>query len=169
MRKSIKGKKGFTLIELMIALVIAAIGLAAVTALLYSAWNDWWTSKGIKELQEDMDLASLTVKSMVEEANEFTIDDIVEDSVPETGRKIDVKYSEDENVVWEKEFYRDANGFLVMDDVKNGNTDVVIKTLDSIYFYESEDPDLNRTVNVEITVKKAGRTFQNRFLVRLRN
>ncbi len=168
--KNIIGKRGVTLIELMIVLVIAAIGLFAISTLLYNAYKDWVASKQIKALQEDMDIAAFTVKSILEEGDEFLITDIVEDSDPETGRRINVKYTEDEAIVWEKEFYKDG-GKLIMADIKNDKVEVVVDTLDNIYFIDAQDeyPDLTNAVKVDITVAKYGRVFQNEFLVRLRN
>lgn len=154
------------MIELMVVIIIAAIGLFAITTLLYSAYKDWFTSREIKALQEDMDISALTVKSILEEADEFLITDIIPDSDPEAGRRINVRYTEDAELVWEKEFYRDGSK-LILADIKNDNVDVVVNTLDDLYFYE--DPDLLNTVKVNITVTKGNRTIQNRFLVRLRN
>ncbi|MCM8820841.1 MAG: prepilin-type N-terminal cleavage/methylation domain-containing protein, partial [Candidatus Omnitrophica bacterium] len=88
-----KAKKGITLIELLIALVIVAIGLVAVISFLYASWKDWYINKDIKELQEDMDIASLNIKAVAEEANYYEIQDIIEGSVPEEGRRFYVKYT----------------------------------------------------------------------------
>jgi prepilin-type N-terminal cleavage/methylation domain-containing protein len=173
-------KHGFTLIELMVVVIIAAIGLFAITTLLYSAYRDWFTSKEIKALQEDMDLAALTVKSVLEEAQ---WGDGLEDNITEGRARISVGYTEDDKIIWEKELYK-YDGELRLKDV--GESDVngyaIIRTLEDIAFYESDVkfPDeederhgLKNTLFVEITVagtgKIAGRTIENQFLVRLRN
>ncbi|MBN1445312.1 MAG: type II secretion system protein [Candidatus Omnitrophica bacterium] len=163
--KKVICRKGVTLIELMVVLVIAAIGLFAVTTLLYTAYRDWFTSRQIKALQEDMDIAALTVKSILEEANEFLISDIMEDSDPEAGARINARY-EDPEMNWEKEFYKSGSK-LILEDIKNDKTEVVVDTLAEIYFYEY--PELTNTVNVNIKVEKAGKLLENEFLVRLRN
>lgn len=163
-------KKGITLIELLIAVVIVAIGLAAVISFLYASWKDFYISKELKELQEDMDLAGLNIKAVAEEANYYEIQDIIEGSNPEEGRRLYVRYTEDEETVWEKAFYRDGNN-LVMNDIKNASNDIVIRTLQDIRFSEriEEDIEIINTIQVKLTVSKSGRTLENKFSVRVRN
>lgn len=163
-------KKGTTLIELLVVLVIVAIGMVAVTSFLYASWRDWYISREIKALQEDMDLAGFNIKAVLEEANYYEIQDIVEGSIPEEGRRIYVRYTEDEETLWEKEFYPDGSN-LVMEDIKNGTTDIVINTLQDIKFSDAsqEDTELVNTVKVNIIVSKSGRVLENEFFVKIRN
>ncbi|MCM8776698.1 MAG: prepilin-type N-terminal cleavage/methylation domain-containing protein [Candidatus Omnitrophica bacterium] len=166
-----KVKKGVTLIELLIVLVIVAIGLVAVISFLYASWKDWYTNKEIKELQEDMDIASLNIKAVAEEANYYEIQDIIEGSIPEEGRRLYVRYTEDEETIWEKDFYPDSNN-LIMGDIKNEREDVVIRTtLQDIKFSEAseEDTTLTDIVKVDIKVYKSGRILENIFYVKMRN
>ncbi|HOL21306.1 MAG TPA: prepilin-type N-terminal cleavage/methylation domain-containing protein [bacterium] len=165
-----KAKKGVTLIELMIALIIVAIGLVAVISFLYASWRDFYISGGIKALQEDMDLAGLNIKAVLEEANYYEIQDIIEGSEPPTGRKIYAKYSEDEEVVWEKAIYHQGNK-LVMEDIKNTGTYAIINTLQDISFSDAgeEDTELINTVKVDIKVYKSGKSLENKFSVKVRN
>jgi hypothetical protein len=160
----------------MIAVVIAAIVMLTISALLYSTYKNWFESKSVKALQEDMDLASFTVKSVLEEANWGAGFD---DAITENRTKIRISYTEDEEVLWEKEFYQDDNELKLV-DLDTGDDYAVIKTLDNIAFYESDDrfPDeddyrngLYNTLFVEITVTNAERTrtLENQFFVRLRN
>jgi len=166
-----KMKKGTTLIELIVALVIVGIGLVAVTGFLYASWKDWYISKELKSLQEDMDLACLTIKAVCEEANYYEIQDIIEGSSPEAGRKIYVRYTdEDDNNVWEKSFYKQGSN-LVMEDIKNGGQDIVIRTLDNLYFSDAsnEDTEISNTIKTYIKVAKSGKAFENQFYVKVRN
>jgi prepilin-type N-terminal cleavage/methylation domain-containing protein len=173
-----KRKSGFTLIELMVVTVIAAIGLFAVTTLLYSAYKDWFTSREIKALQEDMDLASLTVKSVLEEAE---WGDGMEDNITEDHTGITLRGRDAEDNEWTKEFRKDGSE-LILKDMDTGDEYIVVKTLHTISFYESDVkyPDeederhgLHKTLFVEITVAGAGRIadrkIENQFFVRLRN
>lgn len=163
-------KKGMTLIEMIIALVIAAIGLVAVTSFLYASWKDWHIGNEIKGLQEDMNLASLTIKSILEEASSYTLSDMIEGSDPEQYKRINVKYTENGETIWEKEFYPDGNK-LIMEDIKNESSDTVINTLQDIKFSDAseEDTTLKNTVKVKIDVSKLGNVLENEFSVKLRN
>lgn len=163
-------KKGITLIELIIALVIIAIGLIVVTSFLYGSWKDWFTSKEIKELQEDMDLAGFNIKAILEEANYYEIQDIIEGSNPKQGRKIYVKYTEGEETIWEKAFYPEGTN-LIMEDIKNDKKETVIRTLEDIIFSEvsDENEEIKNIVKVNITVSKSGKVFKNEFFVKIRN
>lgn len=175
LNKRYKDKAGFTVIELMVTVVIAAIGIFAISTLLYSAYKDLSASRGIKALQEDMDLASLTIKAVMEEAEwgDGLEGDITEDR---TGITIKGKNAEDEE--WSKKFYQASNE-LILQDINTGDEYAVIKTLHKVAFYEFADyPDednrypetsLNNTLVVEMSITKAGRTLNNTFLVRLRN
>jgi len=159
----------------MVAIVIAVIGIFAITTLLYSAYKEWFTGKDIKALQEDMDLASFTIKSVLEEAEwgDGFEGDITEDR---TGITIEGKNAEDED--WSKKFYQSSSE-LRLQDISTGDEYPVIKTLDTIAFYEFADypdednryPDIDlpHTLVVEMRLIKDGRTLNNTFLVHLRN
>ncbi|MCX8082226.1 MAG: prepilin-type N-terminal cleavage/methylation domain-containing protein [bacterium] len=163
-------KKGITLIELLIAVVIVAIGLVAIVSFLYVSWKDWYINKGIKELQEDMDVAGLNIKAILEEANYYEIQDIITGSSPPTGRQIYTRYTQNGVNIWEKKFYRSENK-LIMQDIKNGSSYPVINTLQDIKFSDVnlQDTGLTNTINVELTVSKFGKNFTNRFSVKVRN
>lgn len=171
-------KSGFSLIELMLAVVIAAIGLFAISALLYSAYTNWFAGKEVKELQEDMDLASLTVKSVLEEA-EWSEDSII---ISDGGTSITVSGKNALDEPWQKKLYKSGSE-LRLQDITAGSEYTVIRTLTDVAFYKSQDygeadlpddwQDLQKTLVVKITVagsaRIAGRTLENRFLVYLRN
>lgn len=158
MPKTMNRKKGFTLIELMIVTVIAAIAMLGVSFILVNAYRDLRASRQIKSLQENMDLASYTVKSLIEEADEFEID-------TETGERINIKYTdEDSEVVWEKEIYMEDSN-LMLEDIMNDNIEIIIGGLEAVSFEDAG----NNTIRVVLTVAGGGRTVENSFLVRMRN
>ncbi len=164
-----KRKSGFSLVELMVAVVIASVGILAISMMLMTAYREMGNSRRLKLLAEDMDLASFTIKSVIEESNSgdgIQISDIRSGTNPQEGEKITLSYSEAEQLVWQKEFYKDANK-LIMRDAVEGTTEPVINSLGELYFYR--DTDLPGTVNIVITVSDTETSMTNRFLVKPRN
>ncbi len=153
-----KKKKGITLIELIIVIVIGAIGLLAVSFFASQSWKEWNESQQIKALQEEMDLASYTIKGVLEEASDITI----LDEGPLSGTKIKSSYNNE----WEKEFYPSGNN-LIIEDIKNEATRVITNYLKSISF--QQDSTGSETVLVNLKVEKDDREIENSFIIFLRN
>jgi Tfp pilus assembly protein PilW len=148
-------RQGMTLIEMMVALVIAILGIFAVSSLLVIGTRDWLSSRGVVSLQVDLDVASYTIKGILEEASDVTI--------TENGSHLSASYG----TAWSKEFYPDASvpSNLIMRDMKSGNSGYLIRCLSSISF---EQVDSAR-IRVNISVQQAGKTLQNSFVVDLKN
>ncbi len=151
-----RGGKGFTTIELLIALLVASIGMLAAALMIFNIFRDFGISQEIKSLQEEVDLASLTVKAILEEADQLLI--------TENGARISASYTDENNLlVWEKEFYA-QNSALILADIKNNTSYAVIETLERIEF-----ETLTNTVRVELALSRRGRLLENHFVVRPRN
>jgi Tfp pilus assembly protein PilW len=148
-------RQGMTLIEMMVALVIAILGIFAVSSLLVIGTRDWLSSRGVVSLQVDLDVASYTIKGILEEASDVTI--------TENGSHLSASYG----TAWSKEFYPDTSvpSNLIMRDMKSGNSGYLIRCLSSISF---EQVDSAR-IRVNISVQRAGKTLQNSFVVDLKN
>ncbi|HNS32870.1 MAG TPA: type II secretion system protein [bacterium] len=157
---------GFTLLEMTAAVVISLIGILGASYIVTNAYHDFKNSRELKALHEDIYLASHTIKSLIEEAGEFEITEIIPDTSPPAGRRINLKYIEDSETKWEKEFYEEE-GHLILEDIKNGSEEIIIDTLEDISF--SEGDSLN-TLKVTISVTGMdGRVLTNKFLVYSRN
>ncbi|HOJ38931.1 MAG TPA: prepilin-type N-terminal cleavage/methylation domain-containing protein [bacterium] len=153
-------KNGLSLIELMVVMVAGAIALVAVTSLVFESYRDWSASRGKKSLQEEIDLASFTIKGVLEEADTVAI----LDSGPNVGTKIRASYADGTN--WEKEFYPQGSNLIVKDN-KTGATRPVINCLVNLSFQrDSTDAE---TVQVDLSGTRDGKTLQNSFVVYLRN
>jgi len=147
---------GFTLIELMVVLVMGAIGLFAIGALVTASYRDLTSSRLRTNLQTDADLASYTIKGILEEADTVAISD--------GGVHVTANYGND----WMKEFYPDpSNGAdLIFKDSATGNTEKVITTLSTLGFAPGTEPD---EIVVTIGVQGGAIVLQNSFSVFPRN
>jgi len=146
-------KKGFTLIELTIAMLVSTIALFGIGALIVLTSNDWRESKGVVALQTDLDLANYTLKGILEEADTLDIPD---------GTHITAGYQTD----WEKEFYQDGNK-LMLKDLKNPGKaeEEIINSLKSISF---QQPYSNR-IKVDLEVENERKKLKNSLIIYLRN
>jgi len=151
-------KKGITLIELIIVLVVGAIGLLAVAFFTSQSYRELNENEQIKSLQEEMDLASYTIKGVLEEASNITI----LDPGPLSGTRINASYKNE----WEKEFYPSGNN-LIVEDIKNETTRAIINYLKSISF--QQDNTGSETILVNLKVEKDKKEIENSFIVFLRN
>lgn len=153
-------KRGLSLTELLVVIVVGAVGLVAVTSLIFESYKDWNTSKQRKSLQEELDLAGFTIKGVLEEAKTVSI----LDSGPTTGTRIQASHDTD----WVKEFYPQGSD-LIIKDVKNGNTTrAVMNCLASLSFLQDSTTG-ETAVRVSLSATRASRTLTNSFVVYLRN
>jgi len=150
--------KGFTLTEVIVAMVISIIALFGIETLIAESYRQWKSSQKIVNLFRDLDVASYSVKGVLEEANPDTNLMILDG-----GTKIVASYKN----LWQKEFYSAANNRLVLKNNKTGDTYDVINSLDAVLF-EQTSSDTAR-VKVTLNVKKEGESLQHSFYVYLRN
>ena len=146
-------QKGFTLVEVIIAIILSFMALFGIETLIALSFRDWKSSNEIVDLQRDVDLASYRIKGVLEEANG--------DTILNGGTKLIAGY----NSVWLKEFYRSGNALILKNDL-TGNTETVIDTLQAVTFADGSD---NRSVRVNLTVAAGNLQLDNSFLVYLRN
>ena len=158
-------QKGFTLTEVIIAIIISLIAIFGIETLIVASFKDWKTGKEIVDLQRDLDVVSYQIKGVLEEASVDTIY-TSGGTVSNIGIKIVAG-----NSSWLKEFYRVSGNGLIYKNALNGNTQTIINTLQSITFTNGSD---ERSVRVDLTVVKGEGTLEERkldnsFLVYLRN
>lgn len=158
MTRQMYRQKGFTLVEVIIAIIISIIAIFGIETLIVESFKDWRASKNITELGRDLDLASYKIKGILEEANA--------DTPLDSGARIQASYG---NNVWQKEFYRSSNSLIYKNNLNN-STETIINTLQSISFVNGSN---NRSVRVDLTVGNGTtRTkdwLDSSFLVYLRN
>ena len=156
-------KKGFTLVEVIVAIIISLVAIFGIGTLIIASSNDWKTGKEIVDLQRDIDTASYQIKGILDEASVDTIytsGGIVSNS----GIRIVAG-----NSGWLKEFYPSGNS-LIYKNALTGGTDTIINTLQSIIFTNGSD---GHSARIDLTVGKGTtRTkywLDSYFLVYLRN
>jgi len=155
-------KKGFTLVEVIIAIIISIIAIFGIETLIVESFKDWRASKNITELGRDLDLASYQIKGILDEANFDTIYTTISGgTVSDSGIRIVAGYNNN----WQKEFSPSPSGKELM-----YNNTKIINTLQSISFVNGSD---KHSVRVNLTVGNGTtRTkdwLDSSFLVYLRN
>ncbi len=150
---SLPSKVGFTLVEVVVAVLLSTIALFGIGTLIILANNDWQESREIVALQSDLDLTNYTLKGILEEADEIEI--------PEEARII-ASYKAD----WKKEFYSDGNK-LMLKDIKNPGKpeEEVIDSLKSISFQQS----YTNRIKINLEVEKEDKELESALIVYLRN
>ncbi len=146
------GKAYFTLIELIVVTVASFIVLLPIATMMGAITRDWNTSREIKRLQEDVDLASYSVKGLIEEAYGYDIQD--------KGHIILIG-SNAQTV----QVYRDGADLII-------NNYAVINSLNDLQFSNKYEDGSNlppRLIRVVIEAERSGRSYKNEFKVKLRN
>ena len=153
-------KKGFTLIEVIIAIILSAIALFGIETLIVESFKDWKAGKEIVELQRDLDIASYKMKRILEEADDDT--PLNNSDIPlNPGQRIVASYKND----WVKKFYASGSN-LTYKSSPVSPEETIINTLQSILFTNGSD---NHSVRVDLNVQKGARQLSSSFLVYLRN
>ena len=150
-------KKGITLIELIVVLVIGAITMGAITSIVVISYNQWGKNKDIVLLHSDFDLACYMIKGILEEASNI--------SVYDSNTRVNASYK----TQWEQELYPDPNNsnILLWKNKKTGKTQSVITDLNSIKFYYYDNTFYD-TVLVNLSVRRV-KTINGSFVVCIRN
>ncbi len=140
-------KKGLTLVEMLVAVIIASIGLAAVAVLGYQSYTHFRTTTEVSQLQQDLDIAAFTIKGYIDEAKKCEA----------LGGSALVAYN---NPFWQVEFYREGANLVLKWTDKRVNpwvvtTRTVIRTLkdadDALTISDDDDhPDI-KWVTIRVT------------------
>lgn len=143
-------KQFITLIELVMALSLLLLVLLPVSMATTMAIKDWHRSRNIRMLQEDLHLASLTIKGIIEEASDYQISEgrdaitlLLEDDTEET-KSVNIRQNDTQLL---------ASSMVVVDYL----TDLE---------FEPEESD---SVIVHIEIERSGQKQENIFVVKLRN
>ncbi len=152
--KKFRKKHGLNLIELMVILVLGSLGIFAVSSIVIESYKEWKRSNEVARLQQDLDLASYTIKGVLEEAENVGI--VSEDHI----------IAQNLSAGWMQEFYQDASN-LMWKNTETNETQKVISTLKDINF--EIDQENGSIVNITIDVEKGERTIYNSFSVFMRN
>ncbi|MFA5644950.1 MAG: type II secretion system protein [Candidatus Ratteibacteria bacterium] len=149
-------RRGITLIELLIVITISIFVFSSISIIMTQSIADIRANKDIIALQTDLDLAGLTIKGIIEEA----------DSVTPSNTAISPTITARYQSLWETVFSASlSQGALLITNTKTGSTETVISTLKSINFNTTEA----RVVTVSLSVEKGSRTLNNSFAIFMRN
>jgi competence protein ComGC len=143
-------KQFLTLVELVMALSLLLLVLLPVSMATTMAIKDWDRSRDIRMLQEDLHLASLTIKGVIEEASGYQIN--------ETGDEITLLLEDDTEETKSVTIRQDDTQLLA-------NDMVVVDCLAGLEF----EPDEADSVRVQIEAERSGQEQENVFVVKLRN
>ena len=142
----------------MTAVIIASIGMLGASFILTNSHKDLRDSRDVKSMQENLSLLSYAMKSIIEEAEDFLIDE-------EDNSRITLYNDEWDND--EKELFVEDKNLKLLDGSDNVKVIETIENLESVSFHET---GLKKTVKVIIAFSKKGvPEIRNEFFVHLRN
>ncbi|MFW6457084.1 MAG: PulJ/GspJ family protein [Planctomycetota bacterium] len=137
----------FTLLEVILALAIMLIVLLPIALLVSASIRDWQRSRQIRMLQEDLHLASHTVKGVTEEAFDY--------NVAEDETAITLTLEDQERSVT---IQRDDSRLMIGDET----------IIDCLTNFSCEDLGRGK-IHISLSVERSNQTQQNEFIVSLRN
>jgi prepilin-type N-terminal cleavage/methylation domain-containing protein len=144
------GRKGFTLIEITITTIIAAIVIIGLGYIVLTTQRYWIKGGREADLQRDITLSMYWMKRVLRDGEKVNIAD--------GGGSIEV-----ENVSqgWKKKFYRQGNN-LIMET--GGKTEVIVDDLTNLSFSWGV-----RDIGINLTLSKYNRQLTTSSAVTLRN
>ena len=159
-------KKGFTLVEVMIAIILSAIALFGIETLIVESLKDWRASKEIVDLQRDLDVASYKIKGVLEEATSY--------DTPLNGvGTIYANYKDPQSgsLIWRKKFERRApdNALIFLSILPASPEEIIINTLQSITFTDGSNHSIRVDLAVVKNIQPQPRQLNTSFLIYLRN
>jgi prepilin-type N-terminal cleavage/methylation domain-containing protein len=155
MKTKIKSRKGFTLVELTVAIVAGLIVVLAAGIVVYLgqiSWNDAWKKVN---LQRDASYAMLAMSQYIKKATDVNDTDFTSTSLPLKVDGNDVVFTYD----------TDANDLLCQ---AGGNTQTILdgKVKDLQFIMDSNYPD---TVKINLTLKEDNIELEFESTVMMRN
>lgn len=150
------GPGGFTLIEMMVAVLIGMIGIAATVWIVFQSYRSMDETTRVTRLQQDIDLAAYTMKGFIEEAKIFAVTD--------SGSRLVVQGNPDG---WKRAFYRNGAD-LIMEYLPPSTPALrtVITTAQALSF--TTNPQLG-VITVNLAVARDGLGYGTSFAVKLKN
>ena len=148
--------KYFSIVELIIVSVMAAIVLLPVAMGMGAIVKEWHTGRDIKMLQDELDRAAYFIKGVMEEAHGYQYDNLLNSKITLNGPE------------------GSANTVTIMTDgnkvkASKGNEYTIIDRLDDLTLLFTPYADNSPLINVKIWAKRAGKEVNNSFSVFLRN
>lgn len=144
-------KKGFTLIEMIVAIMILSIFILVVGAILTSSWKFWNSGWEQVRLQRDASYAFARIEKVVRDASDA---DLL------AGNKLQLTKESGGSPVWTKTFQKSGN-ILQLDD--GSTTENIISGVSSISFSDYGD---TVTVNLNLQEETSQADFRTTILLR---
>ncbi|MBT9166133.1 MAG: hypothetical protein DDT25_00806 [Chloroflexi bacterium] len=145
--------KGFTLLEVIIATIIAAVVLLGLGYIVLTTQRHWVGGQRESDLQRDLSLSMVWIKRVLRDGERAWIG--------EGGASIEV---ENRKRGWRKRFYREGNNLIM---TSGGGTQVIVRNLTGLSFsWGVRDIGVDLTLkehNMEVSASSAA-TLRNRFL-----
>lgn len=148
-----RARKGLTLVETVIVIVVSFIGLAGIATLGEIFTRSWRESRTLASLQEDIDLASYAIKGIMEEAATWT---------PAEGSSA---WAEASSETWTYRVESDGDRLLLAGPA---GTEEVVTGLESLVFAWGENETAS-WARVNLSLARGNRSLGNEFLVVRRN
>ncbi len=192
----IKDKRGFTLVELMIAMAMFAVVSSAILVFMVTGSRNYRRNKISSDIQKDAQLAIMQLTTLVQESMEVEkdgdniifyspktqsqiLDDLTAASLPTTTPyPTDYRYGEEYAVMKKVVVYSSSKKALYYDEFSNKSHAVTgISGDDSKLMAENVDTfsvdvskvDSSGLVVIDFRIKKEGQSFGDKFTVKLRN
>lgn len=148
---SLEGKKGITLIELVVTMVVGGIVCLGVGTILYISWLHWRKGGEKIELQREGTLAFHWIRKATQKAGEAFV----------LGEEDNILLLSDPLEGWEKRFYREEDKLVVEENQKK---EVIVDGVKCISFFSPA-----KTVKVKLKLGKYGHQTQAETVVFIRN
>ncbi|MBT9143302.1 MAG: hypothetical protein DDT29_01702 [Dehalococcoidia bacterium] len=142
--------KGFTLLEVIIATIIAAVVLLGLGYIVLTTQRHWVGGQRESDLQRDLSLSMVWIKRVLRDGERAW--------VGEGGASIEV---ENRKRGWRKRFYREGNNLIM---TSGGGAQVIVRNLTGLSFSWGV-----RDIGIDLTLSEHGRDLRSRSAGTLRN
>lgn len=161
---TLKNKKGFTLIELMVAVAITGVVIFLAGIIHITSINLWIKGSDKVFLQEETSFVWNILTTAIRDATE-------EVEILDNGQKLKLTREDiNGNLIWEKTFYKDNNdlSYITNNEAKKA---LISNILHSLTFFDQDKDgkDLYGGVRVEMVLQKGNEKFVSEKTVDMRN